>query len=147
MTVSNVRGPERPLYMAGAKAMCYYPVSIPTDGVGLNITGVSYNGIMWVSVVSCRSMLPDPDFFTACMQDAWEEILAAADALPEELAAAPAKSRTTRATTTRKPVAARKTAPEETALPEKPARARPMQRPANPIADTAKPAARKRTGS
>ena len=147
MTVSNVRGPERPLYMAGAKAMCYYPVSIPTDGVGLNITGVSYNGVMWVSVVSCRSMLPDPDFFTTCMQDAWEEILAAADALPEEPAAATAKSRTTRATTTRKPVAARKTAPEKTALPEKPARARPMRTPANPVADTAKPAARKRTGS
>ncbi len=36
LTVSNVRGPDRPIYLAGAKAMCLYPVSIPADGVGLN---------------------------------------------------------------------------------------------------------------
>ncbi len=82
MTVSNVRGPDKPLYVAGAKAMCFYPVSIPMDGLGLNVTGVSYNGVMWVSVVSCRNMLPDPAFFTQCLKAAWEEILAAADALP-----------------------------------------------------------------
>ncbi|MBK9521027.1 MAG: wax ester/triacylglycerol synthase family O-acyltransferase [Rhodocyclaceae bacterium] len=83
MTVSNVRGPDKPLYVAGAKAMCFYPVSIPMDGLGLNVTGVSYNGVMWVSVVSCRNMLPDPAFFVECLKDAWEELLAAADALPD----------------------------------------------------------------
>lgn len=80
MTVSNVRGPDRPMYLAGAKAMCLYPVSIPADGVGLNFTGVSYNGVMWVSMVSCREMLPDPGVFLACMRDSWDELLAAADA-------------------------------------------------------------------
>ena len=29
MTVSNVRGPDEAMYLAGAKAMCMYPVSIP----------------------------------------------------------------------------------------------------------------------
>ena len=82
MTVSNVRGPDVPLYLAGAKAMCFYPVSIPTNGAGLNLTGVSYNRVMWLSAVSCREMLPDPAFFTACMKEAWDELLAAADALP-----------------------------------------------------------------
>jgi diacylglycerol O-acyltransferase / wax synthase len=82
LTVSNVRGPDEAIYLAGAKAMCLYPVSIPADGVGLNFTGVSYNGVMWVSMVSCRSMLPDPGVFMECMRGAWEELLAAADALP-----------------------------------------------------------------
>ena len=141
MTVSNVRGPERPLYLAGAKAMCYYPVSIPTDGAGLNITGVSYNGVMWVSVVSCRRMLPDPAFFTACMKEAWEEILAAADALPEMPAPARSAARTRATATTSKPVTARKTAAALAATPEKPMRARPKAAPTNPVADTGKPAA------
>ena len=82
MTVSNVRGPDKPLYMAGAKAMCFYPANIPIDGLGLSVTGVSYNGVMWVSVTSCRNMLPDPAFFTECLKTSWEELLAAADALP-----------------------------------------------------------------
>jgi WS/DGAT/MGAT family acyltransferase len=86
MTVSNVRGPDSAMYLAGAKAMCLYPVSIPADGAGLNVTGVSYNGVMWVSMVSCRSMVPDPAVFLACMREAWEELLAAADARPDPAA-------------------------------------------------------------
>ena len=82
LTVSNVRGPDEAVYLAGAKAMCMYPVSIPVDGCGLNFTGVSYNGVMWVSMVSCRSMVPDPGVMLDCMREAWEELLAAADALP-----------------------------------------------------------------
>jgi len=81
IAVSNVRGPDQDMYLAGARAMCLYPVSIPADTVGLNFTGVSYNGVMWVSMVSCREMVPDPNFMLACMQGAWDELLAAADAL------------------------------------------------------------------
>jgi diacylglycerol O-acyltransferase / wax synthase len=91
MTVSNVRGPDEAMYLAGAKAMCMYPVSIPVDGCGLNFTGVSYNGVMWVSMVSCRSMVPDPGVMLDCMREAWEELLAAADALPSPHSLAEAK--------------------------------------------------------
>jgi len=83
IATSNVRGPDKPLYLAGAKAMCMYPVSIPADGAGLNFTGVSYNGVMWVSMVSCRKMLPDPALMLACMTEAWSELLIAADHLPD----------------------------------------------------------------
>jgi diacylglycerol O-acyltransferase / wax synthase len=91
LTVSNVRGPDEAMYLAGAKAMCMYPVSIPVDGCGLNFTGVSYNGVMWVSMVSCRSMVPDPGLMLDCMRGAWEELLAAADALPDPDAPVKAK--------------------------------------------------------
>lgn len=113
MTVSNVRGPDVPLYLAGAKAMCFYPVSIPTNGIGLNLTGVSYNRVMWLSMVSCREMVPDPGFFIECMQAAWDELLAAADALPDAPAAAskaPAKAPATRKAPARKAAAVKKPA-------------------------------------
>jgi diacylglycerol O-acyltransferase / wax synthase len=95
MAVSNVRGPEKPMYLAGAKAMCLYPASIPADGGGLNLTGVSYNGVMWVSMVSCRRMVPDPNVMLECMRASWNELLEAADKLPHpgHDSATPAASR------------------------------------------------------
>ncbi len=82
LTVSNVRGPDQAMYLAGAKAMCMYPVSIPADGTGLNFTAVSYNGVLWMSMVSCRDMMPDPGFMLRCIEESWQQLLAAADALP-----------------------------------------------------------------
>ena len=124
MTVSNVRGPDVPMYLAGAKAMCFYPVSIPTNGAGLNLTGVSYNKVMWLGMVSCREMVPDPAFFTACMQEAWDELLAAADALPAPAATAAKPA----AKVAAKPAAkARAKAP---AALKKPAAAKPAAKPA-----------------
>jgi diacylglycerol O-acyltransferase len=82
MAVSNVRGPGHDMYLAGARAMCFYPVSIPADGAGINFTGISYDGVMWVSMVSCRRMLPDSSFMLSCMEGAWNELLQAAGALP-----------------------------------------------------------------
>jgi WS/DGAT/MGAT family acyltransferase len=77
-TVSNVRGPNVPLYLAGAKLQMFLPVSIAFDGIGLNMTGFSYNGTLWVCFVACRDMLPDPAVFGACLTESFDEILAAA---------------------------------------------------------------------
>jgi diacylglycerol O-acyltransferase / wax synthase len=81
-TVSNVRGPDVPLYMAGARLQVYLPVSIPFNGIGLNMTGFSYNGVLWVCFVSCRDMLQDPSFFSQCLKESFDEILEAAKKLP-----------------------------------------------------------------
>jgi diacylglycerol O-acyltransferase len=89
VVVSNVRGPDIPLYLAGARLVSFSPVSIAMNGLGLNITGFSYHGTMWVCSVACREMMPDPGFFADCMQEAFEELLAAADALAEPSVAAP----------------------------------------------------------
>ena len=78
LIVSNVRGPEVPLYMAGAQLVNYSPISIPIDGLGLNVTSFSYNGTMWICAVSCREMMPDPAFFAHCLREAFEELKAAA---------------------------------------------------------------------
>ncbi len=78
LIISNVRGPDVPLYMAGARLVNYSPISIPTHGLGLNVTGFSYAGTMWICAVSCRDMLPDPAFFATCMRESFEEMKAAA---------------------------------------------------------------------
>ena len=42
LVISNVPGPRQPLYLAGAQLCHQFPVSIVTDGQGLNITVASY---------------------------------------------------------------------------------------------------------
>jgi diacylglycerol O-acyltransferase len=78
VVVSNVRGPDEPMYMAGAQLVLFLPVSIAFTGIGLNITGFSYNGTLWVCFVSCRQMIPDPQFFSQCLDEAFEDLVTSA---------------------------------------------------------------------
>lgn len=57
--VSNVPGPQFPLYFAGAKVVSYHPVSIPYHGVAINITVQSYNGSLDLGITACRRAVPD----------------------------------------------------------------------------------------
>jgi hypothetical protein len=75
-TVSNVPGPSTALYMAGARVHAFMPVNILLDGMGLNVTGFSYNGVLWVCAVSDRAMMPDPGFFMDCFRESFAEHLA-----------------------------------------------------------------------
>jgi WS/DGAT/MGAT family acyltransferase len=59
VVISNVPGPQFPLYSAGAKMLGNYPLSAITDGVGLNMTLMSYNGKLDFGLVACREMVPD----------------------------------------------------------------------------------------
>ncbi|HRH14143.1 MAG TPA: wax ester/triacylglycerol synthase family O-acyltransferase [Azonexus sp.] len=96
VTISNVHGPDEALYMAGAKLQMFTPISIAIDGVGLNLTGLSYNGTLWVCFVSCRKMLPDPGVFVKCLTESFNELLAATVGKPEPQAETrPAARRTT----------------------------------------------------
>jgi len=57
--ISNVPGVQAQLYFAGAKIISYYPVSIPSHGMALNITVESYNGRLDYGLIACRRALPD----------------------------------------------------------------------------------------
>jgi diacylglycerol O-acyltransferase len=59
--VSNVPGPQVPLYVAGHALRASYPVSAITDGQGLNITVVSYLGGLHFGLISDRELVPDLD--------------------------------------------------------------------------------------
>lgn len=78
VSASNVRGPELPMYVAGARLVHFYPVGIATDFVGLNLSGFSYNGVLWISAVACRNMMPDPGFFAECLNHSFNDLLEAA---------------------------------------------------------------------
>ena len=59
LVISNVPGPRVPLYMAGAELVANYPVSVVTDGVGLNITCMSYRDHVDFGIVVDRDMVDD----------------------------------------------------------------------------------------
>jgi len=58
LVISNVPGPEEPLYFRGARLEASYPVSIPVHGMALNITCNSYAGSMNFGFIGCRDTLP-----------------------------------------------------------------------------------------
>ena len=92
--ISNVPGPQFPLYFAGAKLLTYYPVSIPAHGGALNMTVQSYNGSLEFGLTACRRALPDIADLAELVVDEHRQLLqqVAAKAAPAETAAAPAKS-------------------------------------------------------
>jgi diacylglycerol O-acyltransferase len=59
LVISNVPGPPFPLYCAGARLVAHYPFSVITDGMGLNITVMSYCGKLDFGIVSDRDQMPD----------------------------------------------------------------------------------------
>ena len=58
VVVSNVPGPEQPLYFRGARLDALYPLSIPYHGQGLNITINGYAGTINVGFTGCRDAVP-----------------------------------------------------------------------------------------
>ena len=78
--ISNVPGPPMPLYMAGAKMIHYYPVSIPYHGSALNITVHSYAGLLEFGLTACRRVLSQEE--SSEIVKYLQEALAAIEALP-----------------------------------------------------------------
>lgn len=76
--ITNVPGPQFPLYSAGAKMVAQFGMGPIFDGMGLIFPVFSYNGGITVTVNSCREMLPDPEFFSQCLQDSFDELKEAA---------------------------------------------------------------------
>jgi hypothetical protein len=75
--VSNVPGPQAPLYMNGARAERIFGVAPIFDGTALVFGVFSYRGSIEVTFVSCRRVVPDPTFLAECLQSAYDEMLVA----------------------------------------------------------------------
>lgn len=77
LVVSNVPGPQVPLYLLGCEVKAMYPLGPIFHGSGLNVTAMSLQGKLDVGLISCRDLLPDlwemADEFAVVM----EELLAA----------------------------------------------------------------------
>jgi diacylglycerol O-acyltransferase len=94
--ISNVPGPNFPLYCAGAKMVDYYGLGVLTPGMGIFHLVFSYSGNITLSVLADRSIMPDPEFYHDCLVAAYEELYAAAIKLgptPPKSAALAAKAK------------------------------------------------------
>jgi len=84
--VSNVPGPNVPLYYAGAELLAYYPVSALFDGQGLNITVMSYRGNLYFGLVACPLLVPDLDVMAGFLREELGALIAASGRLGPDLA-------------------------------------------------------------
>ena len=74
LVISNVPGPQFPLYMAGARLEANYPVSVITDGMGLNITVMSYMGHMDFGIIADRDQMPDVEVLLDYLREELEAL-------------------------------------------------------------------------
>jgi WS/DGAT/MGAT family acyltransferase len=74
LVVSNVAGPQVPLYTAGARMRSYWPLSIVEHGLGLNVTVMSYAGAMGFGFTTARSAVPDARELSAALTLAYDEL-------------------------------------------------------------------------
>jgi WS/DGAT/MGAT family acyltransferase len=80
IVISNVPGPNVPVYLAGARMLAQYPLSVIIDGQGLNITLVGYLGQLHFGLVACRELVPDIDALAGYLIDELNLLLKAAAA-------------------------------------------------------------------
>lgn len=75
VVISNVPGPPVPLYLAGALLKAYYPVSIVTHGLALNITIHSYAGQLDYGLIAAKKEVPKLEKLVKAMHDAHQELM------------------------------------------------------------------------
>ncbi len=84
LSVTNVPGPQSPLYAAGAVMEQTYPVPPLLPGHALAIGVTSYDGSVFYGVTADRDLVPDADMFGVCLGEALDELLdTAGDARPK----------------------------------------------------------------
>ena len=73
LVISNVAGPPETLYLAGAKLLTYYPLSIVIHGLALNITLQTYAGHVYFGLIADRHAVPDAQVLADALYQAYEE--------------------------------------------------------------------------
>ena len=75
LAVTNVPGPQFPLYAAGARMLETYPVQPLLPGQALAIGITSYDGGVYYGLTADRDALPDVQLLGQCVTDALEELV------------------------------------------------------------------------
>jgi diacylglycerol O-acyltransferase / wax synthase len=79
VVISNVPGPQMPLFLAGARVHMMMGLGPLLDLMGLFHAVLSSVGLITITFISCREMMPDPEFYKVCLQEAYEELRLAAN--------------------------------------------------------------------
>jgi WS/DGAT/MGAT family acyltransferase len=74
LVISNVPGPRESLFCAGARLESMFPVSVVVDGVGLNMTVMSYRDHLDFGIVTDQGQIPDAWPFIDHLHTALEEL-------------------------------------------------------------------------
>ena len=85
LVVTNVPGPQLPLYADGALMLAAHPVVPLAKGQALSIGVTSYNGGMFFGLNADRDAMADVDVLAQCINTAIDELL---DTVPDEIRAA-----------------------------------------------------------
>lgn len=84
LIITNVPGPQLPLYMAGHKLHVNMGTAPIIDGMGLIMPVFSYNGTISISSTSATNLMPDMNVFARHIRDSANELEAAALAIMEK---------------------------------------------------------------
>lgn len=75
--VTNVPGPPVPIYSSGAQLVSMHGLLCLTDGLGLGHVVQSYCAQATIGFTACRKVMPDPEFYSECLQASFDEMMAA----------------------------------------------------------------------
>jgi diacylglycerol O-acyltransferase / wax synthase len=92
LAISNVPGPQVPLYLAGARMVTFHPLSIVLHGLALNLTVQTYTGNVDFGIVGDKQAVPHVQDLAGALEAAFEE--ARTLFIPNDIPASPpAKTR------------------------------------------------------
>lgn len=78
LVVSNVPGPQIPMYVAGARLLAQYPIMPIAESMGLSIAATSLAGTMAIGITADWDTLPDIEFLASSMDESLAELRKAA---------------------------------------------------------------------
>ena len=82
LVVTNVPGPQTPLYVGGAPMVATYPVVPLAKGQALAIGLTSYNGAVCFGLNADRDAMSDLGVLAQCIPDALAELVESAEQAP-----------------------------------------------------------------
>ena len=107
VVVSNVPGPQVPLYFYGTRLRGVFPISVLAPNVALNITVYSYDGRMCFGLVAGKRQIPDLQDLTQHIKDSLQVLKDAA----RQYAERPQVTEKTENTLVEKPAVSKKKKP------------------------------------
>ena len=83
LVVTNVPGPQFPMFLAGAQMVETYPVPPLLPGFSLSVGVTSYDGAVYYGITADRDALPDIEVLGQCVREALDELVdSASDSRP-----------------------------------------------------------------
>lgn len=84
LPITNVPGPQVPLYLQGAKLTSQFNTAPLFDGMGLVIVAVSYQGSLTINFTLCPDVVPEGESLKTFLEQSLDAIESAAANLTEE---------------------------------------------------------------